>query len=306
MEHIAAIDIGSNSFYLATALVKSDTIGETDRQRRRVRLGLNMADSGAIDEKSIEKGLRTLVEFKQTINAQNIIHLVAAGTAALRDATNAQLFIDKAQSILGVEIRILSGEQEAELIIDGVRLRQPTDFGQNDNLVIDIGGCSSELAIGSDKHNTLLTSVSTGVLCWIPELHNMPWSLQGYLSLVVKIQQDIHCACAQTKGFYFAQTFVTSGCWQVIDDVKNHLQQESINKDTLVMIRHWMLSYESASALRNIDITIERLDILPIALAIAEAFFNELDLKHVIFSEANLQDGLLVQALMLKKMSALQ
>ncbi len=294
-KQIAAIDLGSNSFYLATATIEQGGLGATNRLRHRVRLGKSIPTTRNIDAISMDKGVQALTDFQKHLQQNNIQHLLVAGTAALRDAENANVFIDRAQQILHTPVQVLSGDQEAEMILAGVRLRRHHDFSQHDNLVIDIGGCSSELAIGNQQQDKFLTSVPTGVLSWLPQFKQLSWSVTDYLNLVQAIEHDIAEECQRTKAQGYSKAFATSGCWQVIDDVRNHLGLLEINRECLADIRRWAYAHASHQKLLQLDVSIERLDILPLALALAEAFFNQLELQHLHYCEANLQDGLLSQ-----------
>ena len=140
---VAAIDIGTNS----TNLLLADAQGTTLERRVTVtRLGRGVAASGMLADEAIADTLRTLNDYATVISRHGARTVVTA-TEACRRASNADVFIDQARTILGVAPEVLSGEREARLSFLGATSSLATVDG--DTLVIDIGGGSTELIVGN-------------------------------------------------------------------------------------------------------------------------------------------------------------
>ena len=140
---IAAIDVGSNSIHMV--VVEADPMGGQHvlaREKVMVRLARGEAKSGEIDPETFRAGLDALFQMAKTIRDFGCETLMACGTAALRDAKNAQAFVIEAEA-LGIPIQVISGEEEARLIHQAVSHAIP--FPPDPVTLVDIGGGSTEL-----------------------------------------------------------------------------------------------------------------------------------------------------------------
>ncbi len=140
---IAAIDVGSNSIHMV--VVEADPMGGQfvlAREKTMVRLARGVARSGELAPEAFQSGLEALAQMAKTIRDFGCETLMACGTAALRDARNAQAFVLEAEQ-LGIPIQVISGEEEARLIHQAVSHAIP--FPQEPVTLVDIGGGSTEL-----------------------------------------------------------------------------------------------------------------------------------------------------------------
>jgi exopolyphosphatase/guanosine-5'-triphosphate,3'-diphosphate pyrophosphatase len=143
---VAAIDLGSNSFHLIVARVSEQHFQIIDNMREMVRLAAGLDENNVLNEESRKRALECLGRFGQRL--QNIpeegVRIV--GTNTLRQARNSKKFLSDAEKVLGYPIDIISGVEEARMIYLGVSHSLP-NTGEK-NLVIDIGGGSTEIIIG--------------------------------------------------------------------------------------------------------------------------------------------------------------
>ena len=140
---IAAIDVGSNSLHMV--VVEADPMGGQRvlaREKAMVRLALGQARSGEIGPEAFQAGLEALGQMAKVIRDFGCETVMACGTAALRDAKNAQAFVLAAEQ-LGIPIQVISGEEEARLIHQAVSHAIP--FPVEPVALVDIGGGSTEL-----------------------------------------------------------------------------------------------------------------------------------------------------------------
>ncbi len=115
----AVIDLGSNSFHLLIAEQSAGNFSVVDRCSEKIQLADGLSRNGRLSEAAIDRGLDCLRLFKEILGRHPIQHLHVVATQALRQASNARDFIDKAK-LLGFGIQIISGIREAELIFRGV------------------------------------------------------------------------------------------------------------------------------------------------------------------------------------------
>lgn len=158
-KRIAAIDLGTNSFHLVIAELKDidkvTSIEEFEskgnfeilyRQREVVRINVGKkGETNRLPQEGIERAIKVLREFKDKIDQYGAItHAIA--TSAIREAENRDEFLNYVKENLGIEIKIVSGYEEARLIYLGVL--QGLNVYDKKILLIDIGGGSTELLIG--------------------------------------------------------------------------------------------------------------------------------------------------------------
>ncbi|MBX2974009.1 MAG: hypothetical protein KF797_12975, partial [Flavobacteriales bacterium] len=118
-------------------------------EERPVFLGRGGIEKGVIAADAMERGMETLRVFHAVAREHGAHTISGFGTSALRNARNAAAFVDRARGELGIGIAIIPGEEEAELILAGVR--QAVPFTGKPALVMDIGGGSIEFILATDK-----------------------------------------------------------------------------------------------------------------------------------------------------------
>ena len=157
---LAAIDIGTNSFHMVVARVgeiegvegpSGPAFEVIAREKEMVRLGSGGGNMKRLAPDAIDRGVAALDRLARIAAVHDAdIHSVA--TSAVREAENAQEFLDRARTEAGVEVDVISGVEEARLIHLGVLQAVPV-FDRR-ILLVDIGGGSTELLIG-EKGETL-------------------------------------------------------------------------------------------------------------------------------------------------------
>lgn len=154
LEPLGVIDIGSNSVRLVVydGPVRAPTARFNDKVL--CGLGRSVATTGRLNDESVSRAILALHRFREVARILEVRHLTAIATAAVREAANGRDFIARAEAAAGVEIRILSGEREAELAAQGIQM----GFGPVDAIAGDLGGGSLELI--DIKRNELATATT--------------------------------------------------------------------------------------------------------------------------------------------------
>lgn len=159
---IAVIDLGTNTFNLL--------VGERDGAGRLhvvhseevpVFLGRGGIERGVIADDAFQRGFDALERYARTARELGAVQVAGFGTSALRNARNAGDFVAAADARFGIPITVVPGEEEAGLILDGVR--QAVAFGTKPMLVMDIGGGSIEFILATDKALMWKQSFELGV-----------------------------------------------------------------------------------------------------------------------------------------------
>lgn len=156
----AIIDLGSNTFHLLIAEV--NTLGHVKiLYKERIYVKLAIDGITFISDPPYKRGLEALIHFKKIIDQNGVIACRAIGTAALRIASNASDFINDVYLQTGITIEVVSGEEEAELIFQGVKATLPKNI--NNYLIMDIGGGSVEFIISDSNSIKWKSSFAAGV-----------------------------------------------------------------------------------------------------------------------------------------------
>jgi len=140
----AAIDLGTNTFHLIIARNNGDDIEILFKTNLPVRLGEARINQQEIIPAAFERGLLALEGFAEEIKKHKVDVVKAVATAAVRSAANGQAFVDAAKDRAGIQINIISGDEEAAYIFKGVAA---TGLIRTTSLIMDIGGGSTEFII---------------------------------------------------------------------------------------------------------------------------------------------------------------
>jgi exopolyphosphatase/guanosine-5'-triphosphate,3'-diphosphate pyrophosphatase len=160
---IAAIDIGTNSIHMIVVQVRPDLSFEViDREKDMVRLGAGGLDGRSLTPTAISAALQTISKFRRIAESHKVDEIVACATSATREAVNGGDFIAEVDRQTGIRIRVISGTEEARLI--HLAAGYGVDIGATTAVVVDIGGGSVEVTLGSATHLTVGRSFKVGVI----------------------------------------------------------------------------------------------------------------------------------------------
>ena len=146
---VAAIDCGTNSVRLLIADIEGNNFREVIRTMEIVRLGQGVDQTGQFHPDAIARTLAAVDLFAAEIAKRGVQKIRFCATSATRDATNRYLFVDGVRERLGIELEVISGEEEAALSFAGAIQELPQSDGPF--LVVDIGGGSTEFVFGTKE-----------------------------------------------------------------------------------------------------------------------------------------------------------
>jgi exopolyphosphatase/guanosine-5'-triphosphate,3'-diphosphate pyrophosphatase len=157
---VAAIDCGTNSIRLLIADIDGSNFREVVRDMEIVRLGQGVDQTGQFHPDAIARTLAAVDKFAAEIAKRGVEKIRFCATSATRDATNRHLFIDGVRERLGIELEVISGDEEAALSFAGAI--KDLDPSNGPFLVVDIGGGSTEFVFGT---STVETARSVNIGC---------------------------------------------------------------------------------------------------------------------------------------------
>ncbi len=144
---VAAIDCGTNSIRLLIADIDGANFREVVRDMEIVRLGQGVDQTGQFHPDAITRTLAAVDKFAAEIAKRGVEKIRFCATSATRDATNRHLFVDGVRERLGIELEVITGDEEAALSFAGAI--KDLDPSNGPFLVVDIGGGSTEFVFGT-------------------------------------------------------------------------------------------------------------------------------------------------------------
>ena len=188
MVKVASIDLGSNSTRLLIADITNGTLTTIYKEHQVTRMADKLSESKIISKESTKRVIKVLAGYFKVIKRNNVENIQIVGTAALRDAINSQDITQLIEKKFGIEVDIVSGEEEGVLTSVGVfnTLNSLDNF-----LIVDIGGRSTEFIYDSDKR-IVSKSINIGVVT-LSELffNKLPPSEEKVLSAVEYIKNNL-------------------------------------------------------------------------------------------------------------------
>ena len=139
------------------------------RERLAVKIGMGGINQKTILPEAIDRAVVAMQSFKNTMDKMEVQEVYAFGTSALRNANNAQIIIDEIKSITGIDVKVITGDKEADFIYRGVA--SALDLGKEKSLILDIGGGSVEFIIGNNKEVFWKASLDIGAQKLLEKFH---------------------------------------------------------------------------------------------------------------------------------------
>ncbi|MBM3637885.1 MAG: Ppx/GppA family phosphatase [Actinobacteria bacterium] len=301
---IAALDIGTNSFHLIVATASKNGFDVVAREKSMVRLGEGTGDMKTLSKAAIERGLVALKHMSEIAHAHSA-PIRAVATSAVREASNASEFVNRALKETGVEIEVISGVEEARLIHLGVQraVEIPTT-----SLIIDIGGGSTELIVAEGSNELFVRSVKLGAIRltnrFFPSDHVHPAAPNACRSYV---RSSLAPTVKDILNFSPKTAIVSSGTAEALARMvsfrRGGPQPRNFNKFNFTReeLSEAVQVIESAKTLavrREIQgLDASRADIILAGAIVLQTVVDEADIKDLIFSDFALREGLLLDTL---------
>ena len=295
---IAAIDLGSNSFHMVLAKADNHEIRILERLGDKVQLAAGLDDERQLSEEAMQRGLDCLRRFAQFTNTlpEGAVRIV--GTNALREARNRAMFIRRAEEILGHQVEVISGREEARLIYLGVSHSIADTPGKR--LVADIGGGSTEFIIGQRFEPLLRESLQMGCVSYTQRYFKdgkitPARYAQAYTAARLEIMSIEHALHRLT----WDEAIGSSGTIRAIGlalKAGGHGTGE-VNAEGLAWLKRRLFKLGDVDKIDFEGIKPDRRAIFPAGLAILEAIFDALELQRMDHCEGALREGVLYDLL---------
>lgn len=294
----AAVDLGSNSFRLQIGRIVDNQIYPLDGLKETVRLAAGLTPDKQLDLAAQKRGLAALARFAERLRGFEPGAVRAVATNTLRVAKNAAVFLQQAERVLGFPIEVIAGREEARLIYLGVA-HSLANSGQR-QLVVDIGGGSTEFVIGENFMPLQLESLYMGCVSYsLRFFPNGRVDKNALLAAEMAARRELQGIVHAYRESGWDQAYGSSGTAKSIVDLleQNGFSEHGITRGGLERLCAELLRAGSVARLRLRGLREERRPVLAGGVAIMSALFKEFDLQHMEFSDGALRLGVLYDQL---------
>ncbi|MDP3984324.1 MAG: Ppx/GppA phosphatase family protein [Acidimicrobiia bacterium] len=279
---VASVDIGTNSMRLLIVQLVGDGLVELGRWQRVTGLGRGVDAKGFLSEEAMDRTLLALAEFGGRMANLEVDRRRAVATSASRDASNREMFFDRAEIALGVRPELISGEEEARLAFAGATsgMSGPGPF-----VVVDIGGGSTEFVTADGGRSFDMGSVRLSDRV----LPNRPAAAEE-VAATREMVREVFSPVTPMAGTVIG----VAGTWTSLAGIRLgrdevHLTELTATDVSGLVDRLAILTVEQTAALPGLDPA--RAPVILAGAVVAESAMSALGAEKVVVSEHDLLDG---------------
>lgn len=308
---VAVIDIGTNTFKLMIARLQDDgNFIIIDKEKIPVKLGEGGINNAVISHTPFLRGIKAMKTHKEKIDRFQVDVVLAFATSAIRSAKNGKEFIRKVKAETGIEIEVISGDREAELIYFGVR--KALDIGLEKSLIMDIGGGSTEFIIADANRIYWKHSFDLGAARLLEVINpSEPITKLEIKKLKLYLKNELSLLWGACEIYQVKTLVGSSGSFDSLAEMiyyKFHTEENPLVKTEY----HFDLkNFESIYKLL-LNSTIEkrfkmkglasmRVEMIVVAVVMIKYVFKKLKLQEMRLSTYSLKEGILYEYLQTKQ-----
>jgi exopolyphosphatase/guanosine-5'-triphosphate,3'-diphosphate pyrophosphatase len=298
MTRVAAVDCGTNSIRLLVTELVDGEQHDLHREMRVVRLGQGVDRTGRLAAEAIERTRLALVDYAATCRELEVEQTRMVATSASRDADNSADFRAVVLDVLGVEPEVISGDEEAALSFTGAtRALEP---GDGPFLVMDIGGGSTELVLGTEGV-TAARSVDVGCVR-LTERHllgdppteaQVSSAVRDIDEAIAQVREVVPVAQARTAiGLAGSVTTVAALALGLPSYDRDAIHLTRLGRADIEKVTADLLGMSRAERAALPVMHPGRVDVIGAGALILRTLVDRLDLAEVLVSESDILDGI--------------
>lgn len=311
----AILDLGTNTFHLLIVDVKRDkSFQKIFKSKVVVKLGEGAIQNKIIGEIPFRRGIKALKHYAGIIRKHKPSKVFAFATSGIRSATNGKLFVNTAERETGISIKVIPGDKEAELICYGVR--QCVKMGEEKQLIMDIGGGSTEFIIANNKKifwkqsfdigaSRLLETFKPSNPITIPEIKKLEKFLSGILAPLDKaIKQFPVRSLIGSSGSFDTLAEMTGWKFHGKDVLKN-VSTLQFNLDEYFKLHEILLKSTISQRMKMKGLVKMRVDLIVLSSICTNLILKKFNLEEMILSKYALKEGALWEIISMQRKTLL-
>lgn len=299
---LAAIDIGTNSVHMIVVRVRPDFSFEViDREKEMVRLGAGGLDGRQLTRSAQTAALQALSKFERIARSHQVDEILAAATSATREAENGGAFLAAIEEQTGIRPRIITGTEEARLIHMAAVYGVDTPKAA---VVIDIGGGSVEITLGSGREVRFARSFKMGVIRLTERfVTSDPISGRDERKMVKFIGElvDRYVGLVVKEGFErligTSGTILSLGAVATAMETGTHPEEVRnlrVSAKSLKRLRKTVTDQPLSDRLSLPDLDPRRADLVVAGAVLLDTLVSKLDAKEITLCDLALREGLVL------------
>ena len=301
-QRLAGIDIGTLTCRLLIAdLPPIGPLKELHSERRILRLGEGVDQLRRLKREAMDRVLLCLSEWRTVIDGHHVDAYTVVATSAVRDAQNRQEFLDRVTSETGLEVEILSGEEEARRTMLGIRSGLPAHI--IDVLAVDIGGGSTEFINARKGQLPVARSIDIGVVRLSERLllHDPPtgdeieqaraWIRQEMTEALAAMPRMTGCIFVGTAGTI---TSLAAMAQQLPTYEPARIHNYRLTMETIANLEHQLLSRAKAERVGMPGLEKNREDVIAAGAIILRTVMETLGERECLVSDLGLREGVVL------------
>lgn len=301
---VAAIDLGTNSFHMVIAEVDHLGFHIITTEKEVVRLGAGVQGFDHLADDAIDRGIAALRRMKHIAQAHSAV-IRAVATSAVREADNGLDFVKRVKRDVGIHIDVISGTEEARLIALGVRYSLA--LTDDEVLMIDIGGGSTEFTVAKGRRTAISQSIKLGAVRLTDKFFSDGISDSAVSKARAFISSTFAPLANDIKVAGFQRVVVSSGTCETIarvallargrDDVST-LNAQSFTRTEVDEVVDTILEAKIPSRIAEIPgIESKRADIIAAGSLLLQEVCRQLKIVQLEYSDFALREGVLIDSM---------
>ena len=300
-QKIAIIDLGTNTCNLLIAEYQAKSYQILYQGKEVVKLGKNGIDKNLLTEEGLERAILSIRKHQERISNFNVFEVLIIATSAIREATNKDWFQQQIKANTGLELQIISGEKEAQLIFDGVKMA----FGKIDDhsLILDIGGGSNEFILTQNNEPIWKQSFPLGMARVIEQI---PPSDPITPEEIEKINDWFNSRLEQLwnrlKNIQVPLLIGCSGAFDTLVDLidqtdpgtKTRIKQE-IEMDDFSRIYEILIKSSTSERMRMKGMESIRIEMIVPSVLFIKLIVDRLNIQKIVQTDYALREGVLYE-----------
>jgi exopolyphosphatase/guanosine-5'-triphosphate,3'-diphosphate pyrophosphatase len=296
-DYFAALDIGSNSFHFVLARKVGEELQIMHSEKYSVKLAQGFDKDYNLSAEAIYRGVKILGNIASSAEHISKKNFRIVATHSLRQAKNIETFLQDAAKVFPYDIEIISGHEEARLIYQGVAYHSENSTQQ---LVIDIGGGSTECIIGKEQEIITLASLNVGCVSYSKSFFSDGIITdKAFKKAIRAAKHEIDSFIKRFKKAGWQQAIGTSGTfkniYKIINDDQALPQPFTLNQ--LHKLKKQILEHSHYNELKINGLKENRQELICAGVAIAIALMECLDISELDYCQYALREGVLYEQL---------
>jgi len=304
--NLAAIDIGTNSIHMIIVKATHQRSFEVlVQEKEMVKLGVGVFANKEINPEAFQAGIETITRYVQLADKYGVDEIITAATSATREAKNGREFLDRIIHEVGLIPQLISGKEEARLIF--LAVKRAIDLGDDNALVLDIGGGSTEAVVGNQEEVLYKSSIKLGVLRLLDAVgHSGPLNKTETKSIQSHISEKASKSITKAKTAGFQRVIGTSGTIRSLGEaimningnaIINSVNAEVIKKEDIDKLVQELIKQDQDQRAKITGVGTNRGDAIHLGGVLLSELLHLTESNEITLCDASLREGLIIDYL---------